>query len=400
MTSAESVARELLRALEDRDLQVGLSRSVATATASIRSTLSAYPHVVELAKEVRRKKDEVIENLEYYVDLAMKNVEKRGGHAYFAKTKAEAAKIVGDIVGQGKLVVKAKSMVTEEIGLREYLQERGNEVWETDLGELLIQISGDRPMHLLGPALHMSKERIARLLRQVGLEAREDMKHEELVALARRFLRDKFVRADVGISGANSMAADTAAIVLVENEGNIRHTTNLPPVHVAVVAIDKLMPTYADAINQVIVQSAYAGLYPPVYLSVISGPSATGDIEYHVVRGAHGPKELHVILYDGGRMQARKHPLLRESLRCIRCARCQVECPVWDVVAGVWGSGPYGGPTGLNWVAIVEGEEAAAPLAVFCLLCGRCKEVCPMEIDHPRVLRYLKSLFVRSRVLR
>ena len=395
MQPAEKFLEVMMKALDDKDLQVGLSRSVNTATNAIRETLEAYPHVVELAKEVRRRKEEVINNLEYYVDLAMKTVEKRGGNAYLAKTKDEALKIIGEIVGEGKLVVKAKSMVTEEIGLRQYLQNLGNEVWETDLGELLIQIAGERPMHLLGPALHMSKERVARVLRQVGLDAREDMKHEELVALARRFLREKFVKADVGISGANSMAADTAAIVLVENEGNIRHTTNLPPVHIAVVGVDKLMPTYTDAINQAIVQSAYAGLYPPVYMSIISGPSATGDIEYYKVIGAHGPKELHVVLYDGGRIRASRHPVLREQLRCIRCARCQVECPIWDMVASNWGAGPYGGPTGINWIAVTEGEEAAAPLALFCMLCGRCKEVCPMEIDQPKILRYLKTVYAR-----
>lgn len=391
MMSLSRVISELLEVLNDLDVQRGLKRSVVNASAKVFKLLRRYPYLNDLAERVRKVKEEVFKNMDYYLNLTIKNVERTGGMAYLAKEKGEALKIIGEIVGKGKLIVKSKSMVTEELGLREYLTGLGNIVFETDLGELLIQITGEKPMHPVAPAIHMTKEKAAEVLRRIGLNVDEKSSPEHLVAEVRRFLREKFIKAEVGISGGNSIAADTGSIVLVSNEGNIRNTTNLPEVHIAIVSIEKIMPTYQDAVLQAIVQSAYAGLYPPTYLSVISGPSSTADIEQYRVYGVHGPKEVHVILYDGGRVRALEHPYLKEQLYCIKCGRCQIECPVWEFTGNVWGGKVYGGPMGINWTAIIEGIEEASKLAPFCLGCKRCDEVCPVRIKISDIIRQLKK---------
>ncbi len=388
------VLSAIFPALDNKDLRIGLERSVKNlAPASIRA-LNTWPYLVELAEYVRKVKEEVLQNIDYYIDKTMKSVERCAGHAYLARTSDEVKKIVDDIIGdEKKLIVKAKSMVTEEIQLREHLIAKGHEVYETDLGELLIQLSGGKPMHAIAPAIHIPREEAARLLKKIDPDIREDMSIEELTARVRLFLREKFVKADVGISGANSIAADTGAVFLISNEGNIRNSTNLPPVLISITGVEKIMPTIKDAFFQALVQSGYAGLYPPTYLSVVAGPSSTADIEYHRVYGVHGAKEMHVILYDGGRMNALRDEYLWEQLLCLRCGRCQAECPIWDLVGNTWGGRVYGGPMGIGWTAIVEGIDAAAPLAMLCLGCGKCREVCPSKIDMPSIIRYIKSKF-------
>ncbi len=154
------------------------------------------------------------------------------------------------------------------------------------------------------------------------------------------------------------------------------------------------MPTFEDAVHQVMVQSGYAGLYPPTYVNVISGPSSTADIEYHRVYGVHGAKEVHVILFNGGRLKALNNPILKEQLRCIRCGRCQIVCPIWDLSGNIWGGRVYGGPMGIGWTAITENIETAMPLSWFCLLCGACKEACPVKIDIPKIVRFLRKQYL------
>jgi len=388
------VLSAVLSAMDNEEMKIGLERSVKNFTLISTKSIETFPWLVELADHVRKVKEEVLQNLDYYIDRTIKSVELTGARAYLAKTPDEVKKMVDDIIGDGKkLIVKAKSIVTEEIQLREYLIAKGHEVYETDLGELLIQLAGEKPMHVVGPAIHMSKETAARHLKKIDPDIREDMKIEELTYRVRRFLREKFIKADVGISGANSIAADTGAIFLLSNEGNIRNVTNLPPVMISITGVEKIMPTIKDAFFQSLVQAGYLGTFPPTYLSVIAGPSSTADIEAYRVYGVHGAKEMHVILYDGGRMNALKDEHLWEQLLCVRCGRCQVWCPIWDLVANTWGGRAYGGPMGIGWTAITEGVDAAAPLAMLCLECGRCKEVCPMKIDIPAIARYLKSKF-------
>lgn len=392
-----SVLESVLEVLDKPSFQEGVWRGSVSAEEKVPSLLAAHPELVELAREVKAVKNKVLKNLDHYIDLAVESLKKVRAHPYVVNDREEARSILERVVGRGKLVIMSKSMVAEELGVREFLEELGNEVWETDLGQLLVQLEGGKPMHTIAPAVHMTRERAVEMIREkIDRSLPPDADAEQAVAAVRRFLRDKFSRADVGISGANALAADTGAIVLVENEGNIRLVTGFPPVHVALVGVDKIVPTFMDALKVAMVQAAYAGLYPPTYLNVIAGPSNTADIELTRVYGAHGPKELHVLLVDNGRRKAAKHPMLWEQLRCVRCGRCQYECPVWRHTANVWGGPVYGGPMGVNWTAITLGEDQAAEIAHLCLGCARCDAVCPVEIPISKIIRYLKTVYARK----
>jgi iron-sulfur cluster protein len=306
-------------------------------------------------------------------------------------------KIIADLTGTGKLIVKGKTMTGEEVGLREYLEEKGNEVYETDLGEFIIQKMGSRPMHILSPSIHVPREDVARLFSKVigqGITPESDI--AEMVAAAREFLREKFFRADIGISGANVVAADTGTLFIIENEGNIRLATGAPPVHIALVGIEKLVPSLSDAYKVSEVTWRYANYAVPSYVSMISGPSKTGDIEKVTTYGAHGPREYHVIFLDGGRTRLARYPRLAQALYCLRCGGCLYECPVFAVTAGHFGDKYFAG-IGAVWAAIVNREpEIAASIAYTCLTCGRCRERCPMKIDVPEMIIELRKLLAEG----
>jgi len=390
----EEMLKDIYSIVDDDDFREGVKRTVGNSTAAVERALSEYPLLQEVAQEVKETKEKVLSNLSHYLELAMNGLKKAAGQVYLAKTPEDTRRIVGDIVGTDKkIVVCSKSMVAEELEIEKYLRDLNHEVWGTDLGQFLVELTGDKPMHGVVPAMHLTKERAAALLAEkVGLEL-ESSEPEEIVQRVRVFLREKFTSAAVGISGCNSIAADTGTMFLVENEGNVRLTTSLPSTHIALVGVEKIVPTIIDAFKAAIVQAAFAGLYPPTYVSVIAGPSSTADIEYVRVYGAHGPKELHVVFVDNGRLEALEHPYLKNQLLCVRCGRCQMECPVWGITANVWGGPVYGGPMGVNWTAITMGEAYAAPSSFFCVACGRCDTVCPVEIPLLNILHYLKSRF-------
>jgi len=194
------------------------------------------------------------------------------------------------------------------------------------------------------------------------------------------------MEADIGISGANAITADTGSVFLFENEGNIRFATNAPDVHVVFAGIEKILPTLSDGFRLLEVVSRYAGYLAMTYVSIVSGPSKTGDIEKTIVYGAHGPREFHVILYDNGRKKAAEDPELAPILRCIRCGACMYECAIYPITTGYWGY-KYMGGIGIPWTAYISGGlEKAAPMAFTCTLCGRCIDYCPMEIDTPEIV--------------
>ncbi|MCE4617917.1 MAG: lactate utilization protein [Desulfurococcales archaeon] len=390
----EKVLEDIYKGLEDPEFSMAISRSVSNAEGKHLRVKESYPYVEDLRLRVLEAKKKALENIDYYIDQLARSLERNHGVLHIARDRDEAQSILGDLVGSGKLVVFSKSIVAEELGLREYLESLGNQVWETDLGQLLIQLEHGKPMHTTAPAIHLTIEKAARLVREkLGGELPSSPEPEDIVSAVRRFLRGIYYRADVGISGANAVAADTGSIVLVENEGNIRLVTGYPPIHIAVTGIEKIVPSLNDAISYALVQAAYAGLFPPTYLNVISGPSNTADIEHRRVYGAHGPRELHLILIDNGRRRALLDPGLRDHLRCIRCGRCQWECPVWHHTANKWGGPTYGGPMGVLWTAITLGKETGAELSMLCLGCARCDEVCPMEIPLSSLIRGLKSVY-------
>ena len=373
---------------------IAIQRTINNNVPRVYKILKEHPYILDLAKSLREAKMKVLSNLEEYIEQTLESVKRTGGNAYFVKDANEAKEIVGKIVGKGKTVVMGKSMVAYELGIRKYLKSLGNEVWETDLGEFLIQLSDEPPSHIIAPAIHMTKESVAKLLKEkLGFDVSENSTHEELVRKVREFLRNKFLSADVGITGANAVAADVGSIVLVENEGNIRMSTVVPPIHIAIAGVEKIVPTLQDAMNEALVQAAYAGLYPPTYVNVTSGPSSTGDIEMKRVSPAHGPKEFHLILVDNGRIKASKDEILREALLCIRCGRCHLHCPIYRVLDGSWGDPPYSGPMGAMWSYILNKDSKPA---MYCTHSGNCKEVCPMKINIPKVLEYIKYLGNKS----
>lgn len=381
----------LLNAFQNEKIALAIERATTSYRKNVTTALTKYPHTVELAKEVRSIKERSVARWEALLNEAMDNIISNKGQAYFAKTAADAKKIIGDLVGREKVVVKSKSLTAEEIGLRQHLQTLGNEVWETDLGELIVQLLDDEPMHILSPAIHVPREEVAKLFSNVMKENISPDIQEEVRA-ARRFLRNKYITADVGISGANIVSADTGAVFLLENEGNARLVTGFPEKHIVLVGVEKLVATLSDAFKVAEVTWRYAQYPIPSYMSLIGGPSKTGDIEKVTTYGAHGPKEYHVVFLDNGRSELAKDPVLKEALYCLRCGGCMYECPVFSLVGGRFGHRYFIG-YGAAWELAVSGLEWAAPIAYTCLRCDRCKERCPVKIDTAKIVLGIRSLF-------
>jgi len=387
--------KEIMDAAHNERIRVALSRAIKSYRANTNNALKKFPHTIKMAEEVREMKEKAIGEMEELAQKACEAIEENKGKAYIAKTADDALNIISELVGSGKLIVKGKSMTGEEIELREHLEELGNEVYETDLGEFIIQKLGSRPMHILSPAIHVPREDVAQLFSKItGEELSTDI--ETLVATARKLLREKYFEADIGMSGANVVAADTGTLFLIENEGNIRLATGAPPVHIALVGMEKLVPTLGDANKVAEVTWRYANYTVPSYVSLVSGPSKTGDIEKVTTYGAHGPREFHVIFMDAGRTELAKHPILRQALYCLRCGGCLYECPVFAVTAGHFGDKYFAG-IGAVWAAMIsQNIEKAASMAYTCLTCGRCKVRCPMNIDVPEMVVELRKLIAEG----
>ncbi|MGD0795240.1 MAG: LUD domain-containing protein [Dehalococcoidales bacterium] len=385
--------KEIMDAAHDERLRLALTRAIKSFRGNVNNALKKFPHTVGLAEEVLAIKEKAIPDMENLTRQAIAAIEDNHGKGYLARTAKEALEIISGLTGKGKLIVKGKTMTGEEIGLREYLEEKGNDVYETDLGEFIIQKMGSRPMHITSPSIHVPREDVARLFSKVmGQEIAPDADIASMVGAARDFLRDKFFKADIGISGANVVAAETGTLFIIENEGNIRLSTGAPLVHIALVGMEKLVPTIADACKVAEVTWRYANYTVPSYVSMISGPSKTGDIEKVTTYGAHGPREFHVIFLDDGRTRLARYPVLKQALYCLRCGGCLYECPVFAVTAGHFGDKYFAG-IGAVWAAIVSQDmEKAASLAYTCLTCGRCRERCPVKIDVPEMIIELRKL--------
>jgi iron-sulfur cluster protein len=388
----------LMESARDANLELGLSRSIKAYRERRARTLKRFPHTIEMAKEVRRIKEDCAGRREELVKTAMTNLAGNGAKVYLADTVDDALKIIDGLVGSGKIVVSAKTLTGEEVELRERLEEKGNEVWETDIGQFIQQLRKEKPMHYVLPSLHVSKEEVAKLLTSfLEREVKADIPTE--VKAIREFLRDKYFKADVGLSGGNVVAADTGTIVLIENEGNIRMSTNVPPVHIALIGIDKIVPTLEDALKVAEVTWRYAGFAVPFYLNLISAPSGTADIENTLVYGSSGPLELHVIFLDNGRSALAKDPLLKEATYCIKCGGCLLECPIFQLAAGKYGGRSYFGGVGTILSAYIADDfSTAAGIAYSCARCGRCVEECPMSIDTPKLIAELRHrILIKSK---
>ncbi|RJS90532.1 lactate utilization protein [Candidatus Bathyarchaeota archaeon] len=374
----------------DDHIRLALSRAVESFRRNRAAAFKLYPWVEEKAERLREVKDYSLLHVDELAREVKDRVEDLHGNCIIAETVEEAMEYIGDQVKPGDVVVKAKSITSEELHLNPRLEELGCKVYETDLGEFIIQNLGSRPMHILSPAIHVSRERVAELFSKVmGREFPPDI--PTLAGAAREFLREKFLEAKVGISGANAIAAETGTTFLIGNEGNTRLVTGLPEKHIVIAGLEKIVPTLQDGMLVVEVVSRYANYKAPAYVSLISGPSKTGDIEKQIVYGAHGPREYHVVLLDNHRREMIKDPVYRQALRCLRCGACLYECTIYPLVAGYYGYLYMGGIGAVFTKYLIGGMENAAPIAYTCTLCGRCKEYCPMKIDVPEMILKLRS---------
>lgn len=389
-------SKRISKALKEENIRKAFDRGLASSRSVIENTLKRFPEMVEKAERVREIKERSIENMESLTKEFMESVERAGGVPYLAKTGEECNEIFSEIIGDPpKNIVTSKSMTNFEIGLRVYLEEIGHEALETDLGDFFVQQLKIPPAHILVPAAHIPREVIAEMLSRITGE-RVEATIEAETAAARKLIRQKFIEAHVGISSTNAAAANTGTIIIIENEGNARLVTGLPRKHLALVGMEKIVPTLDDAFLTAQVQWTYSGAANPMpsYVNLISGPSQTGDIEYTLVRGMHGPEELHVVLLDNGRTVAARDTILREALYCIRCGRCLLECPVYYRLGPSFGY-LYTGGIGVVWSALTGGDPwDFAALTYACAQCRNCAEVCPLDIDCAKMIIELRRRIV------
>jgi len=352
-----------------------LNRNRYTATAEI-------PDYEALKDQARAIKERALRDQPQLVAQLDASVRRNGGHFFLAETAQQAAHYIGEVCKQHgvRLVVKAKSMTSEEIGLNHVLEALNIEVAETDLAEFILQIADEQPSHIVGPALHYSRERITALFKRVFKTDLPLDTGEALTAFARERLREKFLNADAGISGANFVTADSGTLVLVESEANIRMTTLVPPLHVAVTGIEKILPTRED-LAPFIELLAASGTGQPMtsYTSVIRPPLAAPVIS----DGTAKPREFHLVIVDNGRGRMRADPVLSEALYCIRCGACSNCCANFQAVGGhAFGGQTYSGGIGGAWEAGTR-NLASSRFAELCTGCSRCVTQCPVRIDIP-----------------
>ncbi len=337
-----------------------------------------------LKDQARTIKEYSIEHIEELIERLKNVIEGRGGYFYLAKDKQEANEYIKKVCLQhrAKLIVKAKSITSEETKLNHILEDAGIEVAETDLAEFILQVSHEQPSHIVAPAIHRSRERISELFKQNFKTDQPLDSGEELTKFAREILRKKFLTADIGISGANMLAADSGTLLLVESEGNIRMVTQAPPVHIALAGIEKIIPSFKD-LAPFIELLAASGTGQPLstYTNVLNPPLNLPSFSFDGREKKE--REFHLVLLDNGRMRMRDDPELRQALYCIRCSACLNSCANFQAVGGhAFGGETYSGGIGGAWEA-GTGKLGNARFAELCTGCTRCVPNCPVRIDIP-----------------
>lgn len=385
-------SQQILNVLNDAPLQQKLYGATARNQAKRRNVIppAFQPEFQKLREAARDIKRHTLDYLDYYLEQAEAQVTAHGGHVFWARDAAEATSYVLDVMRRrgARLLVKSKSMTTEEIHLNDRLEDAGLEAVETDLGEFIIQLNRERPYHIVTPALHKDRYDVADIFERTLGVGREEVPEKQTL-IARRILREKFLAAGVGVSGANFVVAETGTVVIVENEGNARLSSSAPPVHIAVAGIEKLVPRLADlgVFLNILARSA-TGQALSIYTSMLSGPRREGEID--------GPEEFHLILLDNGRSRVLAGRERRETLQCIRCGACLNHCPVFRKIGGHVYPGTYSGPIGAILTPQLSGPQEAPWLPFASSLCGACAEVCPVKIDIPKLLLSLRAEIVES----
>ena len=376
------------KAMADPQLMQAM-RNVETGFPGRRlAAVDKLPEFEALRENARAIKDHALAHLDVYLTAYERKVTEAGGHVHYAVDAAEARRIIVDLCkGLGaKTVTKGKSMISEEIGLNDAIEEAGMAAIETDLGEYIIQLRGEHPSHIIAPAVHLTKDQVEADFRRVHTHLPEDRDLTEptsLLAEARAILRQKFIAADVGITGANFLIAETGTSIIVTNEGNGDLTQTLPKAHIVIASIEKVVPTLEDAsqILRVLARSA-TGQEMSVYTTFSTGPRRPDDVD--------GPGEYHVVLLDNGR-SSMLGTEFQDMLRCIRCGACMNHCPVYHAVGGHAYGWVYPGPMGAVLSPSLIGVDKAGHLPNASTFCGRCESVCPVKIPLPKMMRHWRE---------
>jgi L-lactate dehydrogenase complex protein LldF len=372
-------------ALNDAQLQralSGIKGGLVANRAKARANLPEFEALREVAKAI---KDHTLAHLDLYLEAYEAKAKAAGAHVHFAATAAQARDIILKICrdADARIVTEGKSMVSEEIGLNAHLEAAGGiEVVETDLGEYLVQIRKETPSHIIAPAIHLTQDQVEADFRRVHTHLPENRVLADAVTMvseARTVLRDKFIKADVGITGANFLVAETGSSVIVTNEGNGDLTQSLAKTHIVIASVEKLVPTLEDVttILRLLARSA-TGQEFSTYTTFSTGPRRPNDPD--------GPQHYHVVILDNGRSDLLATEF-REVLRCIRCGACMNHCPVYNAVGGHAYGWVYPGPIGAVLNPAIIGVKEAGPLPNASTFCGRCEQVCPMQIPLPKLMR-------------
>ncbi len=363
-----------------------ISHAISKYNSAVADGKKQFANLEAARKISKNKKWEAIEKLDEKLLEFENKFSAKGGNVIWAETIEEAQQSILDICKkhQCKTVVKSKSMVTEEIHLNKFLEQNAIQSIETDLGEYIQQLDNEAPYHIVTPAMHKSKEDIARLFyKKLNTEA--NLSPEELTLVARKKLRSKYTKAQIGITGGNFLVADVGGVCLTENEGNARLTTAFPPVHIAVVGIEKMIPSINDLNLFWPLLSTYGtGQKQTVYNSIFTGPKQINEID--------GPEEMYVILLDNGRTKLISDPKLRESAYCIRCGSCLNVCPVYKNIGGHTYNTTYSGPIGSVISPHLDNYDEQNHLSHASSLCGSCTDACPVKINIHGMLHYNRSL--------
>lgn len=357
-----------------------INHNIGKYNTAVERGLSKFENLEASKRKAHVVKWRVMENLDKFLPEFEANFQKRGGKVIWANDVAEAQKEILNIIqrNNGKTVIKSKSMTTEEIHLNEFLEQNDIESLESDLGEYIVQLLGQKPYHIVTPAMHLSKEEIAQLFHE-KFGTPKDATPQQLTQKARELLRDKYLKADIGISGGNFLIADTGSIALTENEGNARLCTTFPKIHIAIVGIEKLIPSIADLdLFWPLLASHGTGQNLTVYNTILSGPRQANETD--------GPEEMYVILLDNGRTNLLAQKDQRQALYCIRCGACLNACPVYKNIGGHTYNTTYSGPIGSIITPHFKGMKEFKHLSYASSLCGKCSEVCPVKIDIHKML--------------
>ena len=376
------------KALDDVQLQKALGNVRQNFIERRAAVAAKLPEFEALRDSARDIKNHTLENLDLYLERYEDAVTKAGGQVHWARTAAEAREAIVGICKRvgAKTVTKGKSMISEEIALNDAIEAAGMQAVETDLGEYIIQLRHEAPSHIIAPAVHLNATQVESDFRKhhTHLDPNRDLSQPtQLLTEARTILREKFLAADVGITGANFLIAETGTSIIVTNEGNGDLTQTLPKIHIVIASIEKVVPTLEDAsqILRVLARSA-TGQEMSVYTTFSTGPRRPGDVD--------GPEEYHVVLLDNGR-SAMLGTEFQEMLRCIRCGACMNHCPVYHAVGGHAYGWVYPGPMGAVLTPTLIGVDKGGHLPNASTFCGRCESVCPVRIPLPKLMRHWRE---------